>query len=332
VLADSAACAALSASNLPEAAHAAFDLLAALDAAGASPDRLRRFRKLAQALSVQHGIQAPKKPRKVATGPLPPEPWPPAPAPPALPESAPTLFATLAAALEQAGVPPKKAAAVLSPAVLVGATRLTPAEEAALPLGHSRFGGLPDLPEGTPWPVARKVALTFVGQLRLDDLAPLGVSPPLPAQGLLSFFVADDLSACQVLHTPPGTPLVRVPPPDAFQHGRDGRPARAAHPVCGLTFRQTAQLAAPSHPAAVAAGPGFAGVQAAHAHGPHHTVLGFSEGWDGDMPKGTRQLLAVTSDPHAAFAWGDLQSIAFVIQDKQLAAGDVSRVQVRWLA
>ncbi len=53
-----------------------------------------------------------------------------------------------------------------------------------MPLGASRFGGLPDLPAGASWPED----LTFVGQLNLADLPSFGAETPLPSQGWLYFF------------------------------------------------------------------------------------------------------------------------------------------------
>lgn len=65
-------------------------------------------------------------------------------------------------------------------------TRKAKKSDAAL--GASRLGGSPDLPEGAGWPVKENGGVAFVGQLRLEDLAPLDVHQRLPKQGLLSFF------------------------------------------------------------------------------------------------------------------------------------------------
>ena len=92
--------------------------------------------------------------------------------------------------------------AVMQPAIHIKATALAArpmeAEEGsieafddameALPLGASRFGGLPDLPAGTPWPERDGVPMEFVAQLRLADLAGLDPLGRLPADGTLVFF------------------------------------------------------------------------------------------------------------------------------------------------
>jgi uncharacterized protein YwqG len=66
------------------------------------------------------------------------------------------------------------------------------------PVGASRVGGTPDLPAGVEWPQADEGAyLFFVGQINLAECPP---TPPLPASGLLSFFVEEDEDAGDVFH------------------------------------------------------------------------------------------------------------------------------------
>lgn len=65
--------------------------------------------------------------------------------------------------------------------------------------GHSRMGGLPDLPKGMAWPQGRQGALAFVMQLRLDEAT--GILPSgMPDRGMLYFFVEDDELAKNVKH------------------------------------------------------------------------------------------------------------------------------------
>src|SRR5262245_49855069 len=68
--------------------------------------------------------------------------------------------------------------------------RLTtaPVDEAKLSVGASKFGGLPDLPVGTAWPILNGVAMSFVAQVRLEDAKPFDVNHQLPPAGLLLFF------------------------------------------------------------------------------------------------------------------------------------------------
>src|SRR5215472_9529932 len=63
----------------------------------------------------------------------------------------------------------------------------TPIDDQAIPLGASRLGGLPDLPEPA-WPQLNSAPMSFLGQIRLADTHGLDGGATLPATGLLSFF------------------------------------------------------------------------------------------------------------------------------------------------
>ncbi len=71
----------------------------------------------------------------------------------------------------------------------------TQADEAKLAVGGSKFGGLPDMPIGTAWPILNGVAMSFVGQIRLEDARPFDarrtVSIGRPARLLLRRAAAD---------------------------------------------------------------------------------------------------------------------------------------------
>lgn len=75
---------------------------------------------------------------------------------------------------------------VVRPAIQVTGRRV-PGKRAPA-VGASRFGGLPDLPRGVPWPAVDDVTLAFVGQIDLQDLAGFEGAEMLPSRGLLSFF------------------------------------------------------------------------------------------------------------------------------------------------
>lgn len=61
-----------------------------------------------------------------------------------------------------------------------------------LPIGASRFGGIPDAPAGFEWPRAGgKWPMTFVAQFDLAEIAKLDRDERLPKKGLLSFFLHD---------------------------------------------------------------------------------------------------------------------------------------------
>lgn len=66
------------------------------------------------------------------------------------------------------------------------------ADDSLLPVGVSKLGGVPDLPQGYEWPLWRDEPMAFISQIRLEEAAPYDVEGALPHTGLLSFFFATD--------------------------------------------------------------------------------------------------------------------------------------------
>ena len=65
---------------------------------------------------------------------------------------------------------------------------LTPIGQSKPETGCSRFGGLPDLPFGFNWPSCKGIPMSFIAQIRLEDLDGLEPAKKLPSSGLISFF------------------------------------------------------------------------------------------------------------------------------------------------
>ena len=97
-----------------------------------------------------------------------------------------------------------------------------PLEE--IPLGETRIGGIPDLPEDLPWPSTQGKHLSFLGQLRVSEIRNFDEKRVLPKQGFLYFFVdledlpdgqiSEDASKFQVLFcSEEKAKLVRTSPP-----------------------------------------------------------------------------------------------------------------------
>jgi uncharacterized protein YwqG len=66
------------------------------------------------------------------------------------------------------------------------------ADDDVLPIGASKIGGKPDLPDGTDWPAWQGRPMAFIAQVRLEDVADYDEEGALPHSGLLSFFCALD--------------------------------------------------------------------------------------------------------------------------------------------
>ena len=121
----------------------------------------------------------------------------------------------------------------------------------ALPVGASRLGGQPDLPDGEAWPLLGDAPMSFVGQIRLEDVAPFDSNGWLPKTGLLSFFYdqnqetygasPSDCGGWKVLYLSGGPASLRPRPfPDSLAQ-------EARFKVCALTPASEATL--PGSPA-----------------------------------------------------------------------------------
>lgn len=97
------------------------------------------------------------------------------------------------------------------------------ANDDVLPVGTSKLGGLPDLPQDFQWPYFGTKPLTFIGQFNLSDVSAHDVNGMLPTQGLLYYFFEadevpwgepDDRDGGQVIYLAnAGESLVRTPHP-----------------------------------------------------------------------------------------------------------------------
>jgi uncharacterized protein YwqG len=105
--------------------------------------------------------------------------------------------------------------------------KLESAKETALPVGASRFGGLPDLPSDVTWPTYNESPLSFLLQLNLEELSEYSCCAALPSSGVLSFFYdvenmawgydPNDRGSWRVLYTMDTTNLRRREPPDDLE-------------------------------------------------------------------------------------------------------------------
>lgn len=61
-------------------------------------------------------------------------------------------------------------------------------EEEQIPIGTSKMGGQPDVPENWDFPKYKNGSLSFLGQFNLKEVKPYDVENKLPSSGILYFF------------------------------------------------------------------------------------------------------------------------------------------------
>jgi uncharacterized protein YwqG len=117
----------------------------------------------------------------------------------------------------------------------------TPVDESSIPVGASRIGGVADLPPGFSWPEWKYLPLSFVAQIRLDDVRQYDTNKVLPRRGMLWFFYdaqqetygADpaDLGGWRVIYLDDDdlTRLQRTPAPARL-------PASSRFKACAISF------------------------------------------------------------------------------------------------
>ncbi len=218
----------------------------------------------------------------------------------------------------------KQLEALRTPAVLMQTVKTAPRS-----IGASRLGGHPDLPPGTKWPRAGACALTFVGQIRLDEL-PAGAVPALPRRGLLAFFIEegeDYIAHAKVLHLTHLTGLVPTPPPADHRRYVNGELVNVSYPARGLTFEAARKVPSVSNPRVTrlkldkATEDFVYRLYSATSRWSQHQLLGYRDrDYDGEQSATTALLLQLYSDPRVEMCWGDVDHLYFYIPEKALAA------------
>lgn len=228
--------------------------------------------------------------------------------------------------------------------------RLTVHPAARIPVGASRFGGLPDLPKGVTWPGARGIQLDFVVQLNCADLSRALPSAELPASGWLWFFY-------DVEHSPTGLmseekDLWAVRYWDGPLEALSPAPAPAwwvestAFPSCQLTVQPGEWLPDAKDPVVRALQLKPAEAQAyggalKKLRGPENTPLHKAFGWPDTIQNAMeadcrqrvgrgdwRLLLQLDSDGAAHLMWGDSGRLYLWIRREDLQAKRFDRCWV----
>jgi hypothetical protein len=203
----------------------------------------------------------------------------------------------------------------------------------------SRLGGLPSLPEATPWPEGPDGApASFLLQL---DLASLPALPPLPPRGLLLFFLADAPghgyatreAGVRVLHVADPPPTARAAPASA----------RVLVPrPCALSGSPAVEPASPPDAALARLCPALAGdAPAVRALGRAFPTAGTKLGgyafFNQEDPRAADTaradhalLLQIAEEPAAGLAWGDAGVGHVFVPPADLARLDFSRAWWAW--
>ncbi len=237
-------------------------------------------------------------------------------------------------------------------------------DEAELPLGSSKIGGLPDLPPEIDWPEWDEQPLPLIAQIRLADIASYDRSGELPHTGMLYFFFNEEAldtypparSSWRVLHydgdsaylqrqvvsseEQPIYPacvvefstLLTLPPLESLYLERLGLSYDAYRPEASREQKREVdayeklleQLEATQKSAS-----------------PYHQLLGHPYQVQGDLllecqrdthsegdPTDWRLLLQVDSDDNAHMMWGDVGVLYFYIPQSALITHDFAQVHL----
>lgn len=232
----------------------------------------------------------------------------------------------------------------------------------------SRLGGRALLPPGVEWPVRGKQPLSFLGQVRLDEVAWFGHDVPLAAGDLLAFFydVEDqpwgfdpgDAAGWRVLQVDPASAVALEPPAGAQAFPPFGLTLAAEKTVPSVAEPEVANLFVEEEQGVLA--DLEAESQARDGFEPFHRMFGWpeviqnamrsqcqlaSQGISADAPlahpgaeeedeelgAGARDwklLLQIDSDDDAEMMWGDSGRLYYWIREDDLRDGRFDKV---WL-
>ncbi|MCS6852100.1 MAG: DUF1963 domain-containing protein [Gemmataceae bacterium] len=221
--------------------------------------------------------------------------------------------------------------------------------ENAIPIGVSKFGGHPDLPDDADWPRCDYGPLGFLDQIAVQDLKNAQVSHCLPKVGLLSFFAYQDFEMgyqpgivdsipddTQVLYTPASANLKRRKPPEDLN-----KEGNAILPACQLTLRETWDLpglddkVAPAYAADLKklredeSGERLKSIRR-RCHPLGHHLMGYpvhlSAAEDTSPGPEWMHLLCLYSDDNLGWSWCDGGHLAVYVHEDDLRSGQFRRI------
>jgi Domain of unknown function (DUF1963) len=200
-------------------------------------------------------------------------------------------------------------------------------------LGASKFGGSPDLPEGTEWPESPNGPYRFVAQIDCTDLPDVGSG--LPTNGLLSLFVAVDSDDgkffwqspgyVKAFFIPPGASLAAVDTPTSLAWAKSQ--SRLIRFRAGLDLPFDGEQAA-NWPAELNED-GYSEFRESLRSSPHY-LLGYpshcSLGYNPAPGPTWLSLLNLDSDKDLIWEWHDADRLMVFIEQAGLAAHDFSNL------
>lgn len=139
-------------------------------------------------------------------------------------------------------------------------------DEADIPIGASKMGGSPDVPEGFEFPMWNGQYLSFIAQIRLSDAKPYDLEDLLPAEGMLYFFCEFGLyldepygkalhSYCVLYLNDETVSLKRMQQPISKFLLQGAHPSETlVYEACLITFQQEWTPASLYHPSSKQAG------------------------------------------------------------------------------
>jgi uncharacterized protein (TIGR02996 family) len=211
------------------------------------------------------------------------------------------------------------------------------AAERTIPVGASKFGGRPDLPDATEWPRFEDQPLSFLGQFNLADLRPSPVARELPGAGVLSAFCLylddgdDDFpdGSWRLFYFPDASKLVR--------HELDAELYdESRFPSCRLEY--TEALTLPDHDSPWAdelkalGEPGYGETYSDIYYGtcPGDHILGHPYPIQCDIlgKKSVRHLLTICGNDETGWEWGDGGALYFTLSEGDLKRGRFDRVKM----
>ncbi len=225
-------------------------------------------------------------------------------------------------------------------------------DDSRIPIGASKFGGLPDLPADVEWPNCAGGSLAFLAQINLRDLdgslaAFWPATGPLPREGTLSFFAFEDNPGAydfggdtRVIYTPATQSQSRRPAPDAT--ASDHSPLRVFR-TCRLSMCETWDLPAVGDVVPPELSPAMETInrlredggwwslrqlrRQCHPFG--HYVMGYPLHSRTDDPTPGpewRHLLCLDSDDNLGWNWCDGEHLSIWVHAEDLQNGAFHRV------